>query len=153
MFEDTFVPVFLWLGNCDWTMIMSMLKFVNTLCWTLLEADRVVWSTVRVQLCLVTIVHRLKIDACLNPHLLPHAHSLSLPLSLWPKAESKSALNRPGVPTHPIAHEKLRALRGKPWTMRSSLSLCTLTQGNNGSPISNYNTNSEEGAENHSTRH
>lgn len=133
------------------------LKCVNPLCWISLEADRAVRSTLRVQLCLVSTVHRLKIEVCSNPHLLPHAHSLFLPLSLRPKAEPKSALNRPGVSAHPIAHEKrigsFRALRGKPRTLRSSLSRCTLTRGNNESPISSHNASSGEGAENHSSRH
>lgn len=81
-----------------------MLKFVNPF---LLEADGAVRCTVRVQQGSVSTAHRLKIDVRPNPHLLPHAHSLFLPLSPRPKAESKGALTRPGVPAHPIAHEKL----------------------------------------------
>lgn len=104
-FALSFICASPWPGDCDGTKLMK-LQFVNHLCWTLLEAERAVWFTVRVQLHLVSTVHRLKIDACPNPHLHPHAHSLSFPLSLQPKAESKSALNRPGVPAHPIAHEK-----------------------------------------------
>lgn len=106
----------LWLGDSSSTKLTSRYSGnVSALYWISLEADGVVWSTDRVQLCWVP---RLKIDVCPNPRLLPHTHSLLLPLSLRPKAVSKTALKGPGVPAHPIAHEKtigsFRAMRGKP---------------------------------------
>lgn len=87
---------------------VSMLECVNPLCWILPEADRAVRSTLRVQLCLGSTVHRLKIDVCPNPRLLPHAHTHCFFLCPRdPKQNQRVHWNRPGVPAHPIAHEKL----------------------------------------------
>lgn len=66
---------------------------------------------------------------CISSHM---HHSLLLPLSPRPKAESKGPLKGPGVPAHSIAHEN--QMRGKPPALGSSLSQCTLTWDNNGSP-------------------
>lgn len=141
-----------WPGDCDGAKLMK-LQFVNHLCWTLLEVERAVWFTVRVQLHLVSTVHRLKIDACPNPHLHPHALTFSSFVTAT-QSRIKECIEQTWSASTPHCTWKTDwAFRGKPWTLRSSLSHCTLTQDNNGSPISSYNTSSEEGTENHSTCH
>lgn len=137
--------------KCCWNLL-------TPLCLLWVEADRAERSAVRVQLCLVSTAHRLKIDVCPNPHLLPHAHSLFPPLSQWPKAESKSALNGPGVPAHLIAHEKLILVLFEPWEVSPKLwgphcSGALWHKATIGAVSPALTQSSAEGAEDHSGRH